>query len=168
MTRVLSYRGDLEAARKAYISLCQDYLSDEARQPAFGGATWYSIRTRALARAIECHDRLGRKADKLSVMLGLEYLSLLPILEGLERQDPNVNTAMRADTASRVIEAMSRFNDLRADQGESAARLRYKIPKLTKELQISRFSIIRCSRLRWRQVQPSYWNRRMARVCGFG
>jgi len=118
MTRVFSYRGHLEAARKAYISLCQDYLSDEGRQPASGGAGWQSIRTRALSRAIECHGRLGGKADKLSVMLGLEYLSLIPNPEDSEMQDPDA--AVRADTASRVVEAMTRFNDLRTDQGESA------------------------------------------------
>jgi hypothetical protein len=132
MARVSSYRGDLEAARKAYISLCQDYLSDEGRQPASGGATWHSIRTRALSRAIECHGRLGRRADKLSVMLGLEYLSLIPSAENLRIQDPNA--AMRAATTSRVLEAMSRFNDLPADQGEPGAELRYTKPMLTKDL----------------------------------
>jgi hypothetical protein len=74
---------------------------------------------RALARAVECHDRLGRKADKLSVMLGLEYLSLLPTGEDTGGQDQIA--AMTTDTAGRVVESMGRFNDLPADQGEYIA-----------------------------------------------
>jgi len=112
-----SHRGELESAKDVYVELCQDYLSDEARQAGMAGPAWISIRMRALARAVECHDRLGTSVDKAFIMLGLEYLSLIPASSGTWNQDDGKTSCL--DATRRILEAVDRFNQIGPQQGET-------------------------------------------------
>jgi hypothetical protein len=80
------------------------------------GSTWYPVRMRALARTVECHDRLGTPVDKTLVMLGLEYLSLIPTSSSTWSQDDGKTSCQ--ETTRRIIEAVDRFNQVELEQGE--------------------------------------------------
>ena len=80
------------------------------------GSTWYPVRMRALARTVECHDRLGTPVDKTLVMLGLEYLSLIPTSSSTWSQDDGKTLCQ--ETTRRIIEAVDRFNQSELEQGE--------------------------------------------------
>lgn len=76
---------------------------------------------RALARAIECHDRLGAPIDKAFIMLGLEYLSLVPTSSSTWTQDDGKTACL--DATRRVIEAIDRFNQTELEQGDDRTPL---------------------------------------------